>query len=291
MSAQVDLYWADPTTSFQAEAANQISAAVAVQSIGNFPPSPDPSVDYSYSWTPDSSVVSTGADAGHVCLLAHAFCNSTDCTAPRLVGPGDFPDVTVARTAIHNIHVQDPTPGMMKRWPFHPWPFFFAARNGAGTAGKTRLVAHALNPADEADRRRILELLTVTDLRGPLGRCAKFALPAELHLGTGLETIVVPKGRPAGAPAPRLGFTGTVAPDIAADLVRGAWTKGARGHAVTHELELVPRQATQAAVHVVPHPDEAHIYAVDIRHEMLTGTDPIVMGGLTVIFTTPCRPW
>jgi hypothetical protein len=273
------------------DATHQITSAVPVQSIGNFPPSPDPMVDYDFSWTPDSTVVSTGPDPGHVCLLAQAYCVSTDCVAPRTRSPGMTADPTDPRTAIHNIHVQDPTPGMIRRWPHRTWPFFFAATNGAGINGRTRLVARAYDPAHEADRARILDLAGLPAVRAALGRCAKFALPAEVHLGIGTETVVAPPGAGVKFPAPRLGFTGTVQPELAADLVRGAWTKVAHASPASHDLEMVARQATQAAVHVVPHDEEGHIYAVEVRHELLTGKEPIVMGGLTVVFTTLCRPW
>lgn len=300
MSSVVKLYWADPVTSFTCVASQEIPITTgqpAVQPISGASSFGDSSVVFNFTFSPDASVFGTGTDPGHVCLLGAGFCASTDCsaTAPEPVTPGNNPDVTNNRIAIHNIHVQDPMPGMIRHWPFRTWPFFFGAAHGADVAGRTRLVARAYDPRDEGDRVRILELVAMRGVRAALGPGAKFAVPAEVHLGLGLENILLTPAKAFAGPAPRLGYTGTVRPELADDLIRGAWTKATAGHAPAESvLEMVPHQIRQAGIHVVPHGpdrDHTHAYAVEVRHELITKAGPVVMGGLTVIFVAPSRPW
>jgi hypothetical protein len=74
--------------------------------------------------------------------------------------------------------------------------------------------------------------------------------------------------------------------------VKRDWAKANGHHPVKKEIELLPRQVQQAAVQVVPHDEEGHIYAIEVSHELVTkGAQPVRLGGLTVLFAAPCRPW
>ncbi len=74
--------------------------------------------------------------------------------------------------------------------------------------------------------------------------------------------------------------------------MKRSWTK-AVGHApVTKEFDLIPRQVQQAGVYVTPREEDGRIYAIEIGHELIAkGAPPALLGGLTVLFAAPCRPW
>jgi hypothetical protein len=287
-AALVELYWSDPTTSFLIVGANAVPATgAAVQPIAaklTFSPD-DATTTFSFGWTPDATV--SGTNGGHVCLAAIASCTTTvdGCVAPA--PPGPTAATGNAQVAIHNTQVNPPPPGGMKRI----WPFFFGAANGGPLAGLTRLVARAYNPDNEADRVHLLRLADLPAVRAAYGRCLKFGLPAEVHLALGAESIVVPPTHKGGCGG-RLGYTGRVTPDFADHLVKRSWVKAA-GHApATKEFDLIPRQVQQAGVYVTPHDEDGRIYAVEIGHELVAkGAPPVLLGGLTVLFAAPCRPW
>jgi hypothetical protein len=289
-AALVELYWSDPTTSFLLVSGNAVPpTGAAVQPIAaklTFSPD-DASTTFPFTWTPDATVA--GTNGGHVCLAAIASCTTTSdgCVAPAPSSPGSTAATGNAQVAIHNTQVNLPPPGPMKRI----WPFFFGATNGGGIPGLTRLVARAYNPDNEADRIHLLNLAALPAVRAAYGRCLKFGTPAEVHLALGAESVVVPpaqKGRCGG----RLGYTGAVTPELADHLVKRSWTK-AVGHApVTKEFDLISRQVQQAGVYVTPREEDGRIYAIEIGHELIAkGAPPTLLGGLTVLFAAPCRPW
>jgi hypothetical protein len=206
--------------------------------------------------------------------------------------PGSPADTTSKLVAIHNVHVNPPPPGPPPP-PHHRriWPFFFAATNGGKAAGRTRIVARVYNPQEEAHRGQIWHLAGLPHVRAALGRHAKFAVPAEIHLAIGAEAVLVPGNIPPGRPVPRLSFTGAVQPELGDHLVRRDWVKAPGTGVAVKEVELLPGQVQQAAVYVVPHGEEGHVYAVEICHELVTSAGPVAIGGLTVLFVAPSRPW
>jgi hypothetical protein len=158
-------------------------------------------------------------------------------------------------------------------------------------AGLTRVVARAYNPDDAHDRLRILHLAGLPSVRQAYGRCMKFGTPAEVLLALGAESVVVPPASREGSPI-RLGATGMVSTEMADELVKRDWARAPGSHAVTKEVELIPRQVQQVAVQVVPRDDDGRIYAVEIGHELVVkGAPAALLGGLTVLFAAPCRPW
>jgi hypothetical protein len=294
MGALVDLYWADPTTSFLlvgGAGGNQIpSSGTPVQPITFATVPVDASATFSFSWTPTLTIA--GTNGGHVCLAAIASCTTPDCVAPAPCGPGMTATTSSPQVAIHNVQVNAP-PMPMHRGP-HRWgirPFFFGATNGGKNGGLTRLVARAYNPADEADRVHLLRLAALPSVRQAYGPCFKFGTPAEVLLALGAESIVVPTSTGGGF-APRLGFTGAVDAEVGEELVKRNWARVAAHHSVVKEVDLLPRQVHQAAVHVVPADDDGRVYAIEIGHEMpVKNGPPVILGGLTVLFASPHRPW
>jgi hypothetical protein len=299
-SALVNLYWSDPTTSFLIVSGNQIGTTVSnsvppATPATTIPPAPqmDGFADFDFNWTPDATAAST--NGGHVCLAAIAQCASSDCFTPAPCGPGQTATTGSALVAIHNTQVNPPAPappgpGSGRPGPRRIRPFFFGATNGGSIAGLTRIVARAYNPENEEDRLRILYLAGLPAVQQAYGRCMKFGTPAEVLLALGAESIIVPARR--DGPAVRLGFTGPVNAEFADELVERSWAKGGGHAAITKEVELMPRQVQQVGVEVVPRDDDGRVYAIDIAHELVVkGAPPVVLGGLTVLFATSCRPW
>jgi hypothetical protein len=104
-SAQVDLYWADPTASLLVLAANQIaSSGMVVQPIGPATTlGGDAAALFDFSWTPPAAAAST--NSGHVCLVAIAHCNSADCFTPPPILPGSPADPTSPLLGIRCVQV------------------------------------------------------------------------------------------------------------------------------------------------------------------------------------------
>jgi hypothetical protein len=174
------------------------------------------------------------------------------------------------------------------RRPF-PCPFFFGATNSSTKNGRTRLVARAYDPHVEADQGALWALAAHPGVRQVAGRCAKFAVPASVHLAVGRESVLAP---PTAGPLQRLTHTGPVHPQFADDLVKRDWVKSKGAAAVHKEIDLLSRQIQQAAVWVEPHGHDGHFYAVEVAHELLQDAGPpILLGGLTVVFAPYCQPW
>jgi MYXO-CTERM domain-containing protein len=107
--ALVNLYWADPTTSYLVASANQIDAAAGanpVLPIGvatTIPPA-DAATLFQFSWTPDATVAAT--HGGQIALVAIASSTTTDCIAPPPSSSGQAADTASPQVAVHDVHVE-----------------------------------------------------------------------------------------------------------------------------------------------------------------------------------------
>ena len=277
--------------------ANLIGAVLgSIGTATNFPVA-DASSNFGFSWTPSSAAA--GTNGGHVCLAAVAGCNSADCgeSVPYRTPPNVTPDINNVQVAIHNVQVNlpaGPSPGARGGSPppaMSPGsgPFFFGATNPGAVAGLTRITARAYDPANARDRISLVQLAALPSVIAAFGRRPKFGLPEQVRLAVGPESVLLRTDGKGGA---RLGFTGPIAEDFAQELVRGRWVKGSAGKGVVQEVDLLPGQAQQVGVSVVPRHDDGSLYAVQIGHDLLVkGERPVNLGGLTVIFAAPNLPW
>lgn len=298
--AEVDLYWTDPTTGFLLNAANLIGSLIGSIGLATAVPPADASSNFGYTWTPD--VAASGTNGGHVCLVAVTGCNSSDCTAANEQIPCRPPNPATLSSplvALHNVQVNPPAPGA----PQPPGgggnpppamspgsgPFFFGATNAGHVSGMTRITARAYDPADRHDRASLVQLASLPSVVSAFGPRPKFGVPAQVLLALGPESVLV---RGDGKGNARLGFTGPVAHDFAHDLVKGKWIRGATHKGTTQEIELHSRQVQQVGVSVVPKHDDGSLYGVHIAHDLIVkGKKPVQLGGLTVVFAAPHKPW
>jgi hypothetical protein len=287
-SSRLELYWADPGTSFA------LLGQIDVSKFGVVPGGDGISTDgpwtENFSWTPSTSVV--WPNGGHVCLLAQVG-NESSPTGAGCMAQGHTASAaaaTDARSAIRNIHVSSAMGMKMSRIPGgseRGLNFAFVATDAGAHRGETRIHVRPLDPGK--DREKLEGLVADPAVRRALA-CArgKFALPEDVLVAEGTERVVLPrptvvvrKGSSELRRMPRIGSLGTLDNAVAARLLpHGGRLMAAKSPL---SLNLVPGEMRQTIVHVVPRESEA-LYAVAVDH-VGPGDQPI--GGLVIIFVPP----
>jgi hypothetical protein len=286
-ATQMELYWSDPTTGFQALLSRRIGS-VNLPGIPGSTGSPggDGTASNNFGWTPDATAL--GTNGGHVCLLAILF---------NTVAPGgvcvqqtnnSVSPATDPLSAIHNVQLiapPPPPPPPPKGAP-HPrrWPMWFAfAATNTLRFEDTKLHVRALDPAH--DRVKLEALVAQQHLNAALSsRRLKFALPNGVQFVEGRERVIGPVGKlDVQQCAPRISRLGALTPELAQrHVLPGAhFLEAAHGPV---DLKLLPGEQRQTLVRVEPCDRENVVYAIEIDH---VSADGYPIGGLTLLFVPP----
>jgi hypothetical protein len=285
-SATVELWWAQPSTATPLATIAMATAVGATQGV--VPAASTFSAPFSTNWTVDTTNAGgtnlLSVNGGHVCLWAQASSNQATAACNSFsFNPADpFNDWF---SAVQNVLIS--ATGMKKKGR---WSFGFVAGNGSRFGGENILVARAYDPRVDADKERLLGLLSMQRVRSKLGRCVRFGVPASVSVGLGTETLQGARTLPRKGvpPAAAIGNLGPLAHDLAAHLLADRVHHAAGDRPAEYRAKLASGQIHQAVVQVEPQGDAGEVHAIEVSQVVQAPQGPVPVGGLVVLFAPHC---
>jgi hypothetical protein len=286
-ATQMELYWSNPTTGFQAVLSQRIGS-VGLPGVPGSTGSPggDGMISNTFAWDPGSDALTT--NGGHVCLLAIVFNTVAPGGACVQQTNNSVSPATDPLSAIHNVQLvmgppppppPRPAPPPRRRWPM--W-FAFAATNTLRLED-TKLHVRVLDPAQH--REKLEAIVAQRPIDAALAaRRLKFALPNGVEFVEGRERVIGHVGKIlVDHCPPRISRLGALTPELAQRyaLPGARFIEAARGPV---DLKLLPGEQRQTLVRVDPCDSENVVYAVEVEH---TSADGHPIGGLVLLFVPP----